>query len=101
MIWSGAMMLEHLGEKQARRSIVGAIERTLGERTLRHAGSRRQRGYDRVRQGGRGHGGLRNLPSPLGEGGAKRRMRGLFPRTHASHLTGPASGAARRRPKIT
>jgi predicted NUDIX family NTP pyrophosphohydrolase len=35
MIWSGAMMLEHLGEKQAAASIVGAIERTLGERTLR------------------------------------------------------------------
>jgi tartrate dehydrogenase/decarboxylase/D-malate dehydrogenase len=29
------MMLEHLGEKQAAQSIVDAIERTLGERTLR------------------------------------------------------------------
>src|SRR5215203_5674134 len=35
MIWSGAMMLEHLGEKEAAASIVDAIERTLGERTLR------------------------------------------------------------------
>jgi tartrate dehydrogenase/decarboxylase/D-malate dehydrogenase len=35
MIWSGAMMLEHLGEKQAADAIVTAIERTLGERTLR------------------------------------------------------------------
>ena len=35
MIWSGAMMLEHLGEKQAAAAIVDAIERTLGERTLR------------------------------------------------------------------
>ena len=35
MIWSGAMMLEHLGEKAAAASIVDAIERTLGERTLR------------------------------------------------------------------
>jgi hypothetical protein len=36
MIWSGAMMLEHLGEKEAAAaSIVAAIERTLGERTLR------------------------------------------------------------------
>jgi tartrate dehydrogenase/decarboxylase / D-malate dehydrogenase len=35
MIWSGAMMLEHLGEKTAAESIVGAIERTLAERTLR------------------------------------------------------------------
>jgi tartrate dehydrogenase/decarboxylase / D-malate dehydrogenase len=33
--WTGAMMLEHLGEKGAAASIVGAIERTLGERTLR------------------------------------------------------------------
>lgn len=35
MIWSGAMMLEHLGEKTAAQAIVGAIERTLAERTLR------------------------------------------------------------------
>ncbi|MDB5549363.1 MAG: tartrate dehydrogenase [Tardiphaga sp.] len=35
MIWSGAMMLEHLGEKRAAASIVKAIERTLEERTLR------------------------------------------------------------------
>ena len=35
MIWSGAMMLEHLGEKDAAAAIVAAIERTLGERTLR------------------------------------------------------------------
>jgi tartrate dehydrogenase/decarboxylase/D-malate dehydrogenase len=34
-IWSGAMMLEHLGEKEAGRAIVDAIERVLGERTLR------------------------------------------------------------------
>ena len=35
MIWSGAMMLEHLGQKDAAAAIVSAIERTLGERTLR------------------------------------------------------------------
>jgi len=35
MIWSGAMMLEHLGEKEAGEAILAAIERTLGERTLR------------------------------------------------------------------
>src|SRR5260370_31410071 len=35
MIWSGAMMLEHLGETTAAESIVAAIERTLAERTLR------------------------------------------------------------------
>ena len=34
-IWCGAMMLDHLGEKAAAASIVAAIERTLGERTLR------------------------------------------------------------------
>jgi tartrate dehydrogenase/decarboxylase/D-malate dehydrogenase len=34
-IWSGAMMLEHLGEKEAGRAIVDAIERVLGEKTLR------------------------------------------------------------------
>ena len=34
-IWSGAMMLEHLGESQAAGAIVSAIERVLGEKTLR------------------------------------------------------------------
>ena len=34
-IWSGAMMLEHLGERDAARDIVDAIERTLAERMLR------------------------------------------------------------------
>ncbi len=34
-IWSGAMMLEHLGEKAAADEIVTAIERVLAERTLR------------------------------------------------------------------
>ena len=34
-IWSGAMMLEHLGETEAAQSIVSAIERVLSERTLR------------------------------------------------------------------
>ena len=33
--WTGAMMLEHLGEKVAAKAIVDAIERTLAERTLR------------------------------------------------------------------
>jgi len=35
MIWSAAMMLEHLGEPAAAASIVKGIERTLAERTLR------------------------------------------------------------------
>ena len=34
-IWSGAMMLDHLGEREAAAEIVRAIERTLEERTLR------------------------------------------------------------------
>jgi tartrate dehydrogenase/decarboxylase/D-malate dehydrogenase len=34
-IWSGGMMLEHLGELEAGRAIVGAIERVLAEKTLR------------------------------------------------------------------
>jgi tartrate dehydrogenase/decarboxylase/D-malate dehydrogenase len=34
-IWSGAMMLEHLGEADAARDVVSAIERVLAERTLR------------------------------------------------------------------
>jgi tartrate dehydrogenase/decarboxylase / D-malate dehydrogenase len=36
-IWSGAMMLEHLGEKQASDAIMRAIERVLGEPELRTA----------------------------------------------------------------
>ena len=34
-IWSGAMMLGHLGEGEAEREIVAAIERVLAEKTLR------------------------------------------------------------------
>ena len=34
-IWSGAMMLEHLGEAEAAAGIVAGIERVLSERTLR------------------------------------------------------------------
>lgn len=33
-IWSGALMLEHLGETEAARDIVSAIERTVGETIL-------------------------------------------------------------------
>jgi tartrate dehydrogenase/decarboxylase / D-malate dehydrogenase len=51
MIWFGAMMLEHLGEKEAAASIVAAIERTLGERTLRTTSA--ARGYHGLRQGRR------------------------------------------------
>ena len=58
MIWSGAMMLEHLGEKQAASAIVGAIERTLGERTLRTRDLGGNADTTRLRQGGRGDGGL-------------------------------------------
>lgn len=34
-IWSGAMMLDHLGEGEAAAGIVAAIERVLAEKTLR------------------------------------------------------------------
>ncbi len=34
-IWSGAMMLEHLGEGEGAAAILAAIERVLAERTLR------------------------------------------------------------------
>jgi len=34
-IWSGAMMLEHLGETEAAAKIIKGIERVLAERTLR------------------------------------------------------------------
>ena len=34
-IWSGAMMLEHLGESEAAAAIVKAIERVLAEQKLR------------------------------------------------------------------
>ncbi|MDB5512340.1 MAG: leuB [Enterovirga sp.] len=34
-IWSGAMMLEHLGEREAAAEIVAGIERVLAERMLR------------------------------------------------------------------
>ncbi|RAI33281.1 tartrate dehydrogenase [Rhodoplanes serenus] len=34
-IWSGAMMLDHLGEAEAAASILQAIERVLAEKTLR------------------------------------------------------------------
>jgi tartrate dehydrogenase/decarboxylase/D-malate dehydrogenase len=35
MIWSGAMMLDHLGEPEAAAAIVDAIERLLSESDLR------------------------------------------------------------------
>jgi tartrate dehydrogenase/decarboxylase/D-malate dehydrogenase len=34
-IWSGAMMLDHLGERDAAAAIVDAVARVLSERTLR------------------------------------------------------------------
>jgi tartrate dehydrogenase/decarboxylase/D-malate dehydrogenase len=36
-IWSGAMMLEHLGERRAAAAIMGAIETVLSEPALRTA----------------------------------------------------------------
>ena len=58
MIWSGAMMLEHLGEKQAAASIVVG-DRAHARRThAAHARSRRQCRHGRLRQGGGGDGGV-------------------------------------------
>src|ERR1700712_3253242 len=37
-IWTAAMMLEHLGEREAAREIVAAIERVLSEGALRPRG---------------------------------------------------------------
>lgn len=34
-IWSGAMMLDHLGEHEAAAAVLGAIEKVLAEKTLR------------------------------------------------------------------
>ena len=64
MIWSGAMMLEHLGEKQAADAIVSAIERTLGERTLRTRDLGGNADTSGLRQGGRGDGGVERYPRP-------------------------------------
>ena len=78
MIWSGAMMLEHLGEKAAAASIVGC-DRAHARRThAAHARSRRQRGYHRLRQSGCGDGGI--------AGGSSTRHRRLRARgaPHAS-----------------
>ncbi len=58
MIWSGAMMLEHLGQK-AGRSLHRHRDRAHARRThAAHKGSRRQCRHGRLRQGGRGDGGV-------------------------------------------
>ena len=51
-IWSGAMMLEHLGEAEAAAAIVKAIEKVLAETEAAHPRSRRPGRYHRLRQGG-------------------------------------------------
>ena len=40
-IWSGAMMLQHLGESKAARAVESALERVLARRRSPHSGSRR------------------------------------------------------------
>ena len=52
-IWSGAMMLEHLGEPEAAKAIVAAIEKVLAEQKLRTRDLERHSRYHRLRQGGR------------------------------------------------
>ena len=46
-IWSGAQMLEHLGEEEAAAAVLDAIEAMLGERRPAHARSRRHREHRR------------------------------------------------------
>ena len=80
-IWSGAMMLEHLGEKR-RRSVDRRGHRAHARRThAAHPRSRRQCGHDDLRQGGRRDGGV-GAPSllPLREKVAAEgcRMRSFF-----------------------
>ena len=58
MIWSGAMMLEHLGEK-SRRGLDRRGDRAHARRThAAHPRSRRQRRHVGLRQGGGGDGGV-------------------------------------------
>ena len=52
-IWSGAMMLEHLGESEAAKAIVAAIEKVLGAGQAAHPRPERSGQYGPVRQGGR------------------------------------------------
>ena len=49
-IWSGAQMLEHLGEEEAAAAVLDAIEEMLGERRPAHA---RSRGHGEHRRGDR------------------------------------------------
>ena len=52
-IWSGAMMLDHLGEAEAADAIVKAIEKVLAEPKLRTRDLGGPADTDRLRQGGR------------------------------------------------
>ena len=51
-IWSGAMMLEHLGETEAAAAIVEAIEQVLAEQKLRTRDLGGPAEHRRLRQGG-------------------------------------------------
>ena len=52
-IWSGAMMLEHLGEHDAGAAIVRAIEKVLARAKLRTPDLGGTANTEDVRQGGR------------------------------------------------
>ena len=52
-IWSGAMMLEHLGETEAAKAIVAAIEQVLAQDKLRTRDLKGQRRHGDLRQGSR------------------------------------------------
>ena len=68
-IWSGAMMLEHLGEPEAAAADRRCDRARARRKDAAHPRSRRQCRYGGLRQGGRGDGGVVDLSVD----GAKRR----------------------------
>ena len=88
MIWSGAMMLEHLGEKAAAASIVGRDRANARRTHAAHARSRRQCRYAGLRQSCRGDGGVGACRSP--QGSARGRDKAL--RTMRVWMSEAASG---------
>ena len=87
-IWSGAMMLEHLGEPEAAKAIVAAIEKVLSEPKTAHARSQRYGQYRVLRQGRRRASCKRLYP---GEGGCSTKARSVSLRMRNSPA-GKSSG---------
>ena len=84
MIWSGAMMLEHLGEKAAAASIVRGHRAHARRTHAPHQGSRRQCRHHDVRQGGRGDGGVAWRHPEVRAASASLRRMGYIPCGHPS-----------------